>query len=121
MFQNTMPRYEILSPDAIDVLDRGWRKIVSEIGVEFILPEAVEIFLGQDLAAVDGDDLVKTAEIATDDVDDAAADVPRGRVQLEVDRRLGVVCRQQPIAANSQAAIVIVASIQSFSNCIGLA
>ena len=44
MFQNTMPRYEILSPDAMDVLDRGWRKIVSEIGVEFILPEAVEIF-----------------------------------------------------------------------------
>ena len=44
MFQNTMPRYEILSPDAMDVLDRGWRRIVSEIGVEFILPEAVEIF-----------------------------------------------------------------------------
>jgi trimethylamine--corrinoid protein Co-methyltransferase len=25
-------------------LDRGWRRIVSEIGVEFILPEAVEVF-----------------------------------------------------------------------------
>ncbi len=44
MFVNKMPRYEILSPDAMEVLDRGWRKIVSEIGVEFILPEAVEIF-----------------------------------------------------------------------------
>ena len=44
MFRNTMPRYEILSEDAMDTLDRGWRRIVSEIGVEFILPEAVEIF-----------------------------------------------------------------------------
>ncbi len=43
MFENTMPRYEVLSPDAIEVLDRGWRRIVSEIGVEFILPEAVDI------------------------------------------------------------------------------
>ena len=44
MFRNTMPRYEILSPDAMQTLDRGWRRIVSEIGIEFILPEAVEIF-----------------------------------------------------------------------------
>ena len=44
MFRNRMPRYEILSEQAIATLDRGWRRIVSEIGVEFILPEAVEIF-----------------------------------------------------------------------------
>jgi trimethylamine---corrinoid protein Co-methyltransferase len=44
MFVNTMPRYEILSPDAIAVLDRGWRRIVSEIGVQFAKPEAVELF-----------------------------------------------------------------------------
>jgi trimethylamine---corrinoid protein Co-methyltransferase len=44
MFVNRMPRYEILSEEAIATLDRGWRRIVSEIGVEFILPEAVEIF-----------------------------------------------------------------------------
>src|SRR5438067_12963213 len=44
MFTNTMPRYEILSEDAMETLDRGWRRIVSEIGVEFILPEAVEVF-----------------------------------------------------------------------------
>jgi trimethylamine---corrinoid protein Co-methyltransferase len=43
MFRNTMPRYEILSEDAIATIDRGWRRIVSELGVEFILPEAVEI------------------------------------------------------------------------------
>jgi len=39
-----MPRYEILSEEAMATLDRGWRRIVSEIGVEFILPEAVEVF-----------------------------------------------------------------------------
>ena len=54
MFVNTMPRYEILSADAIAVLDRGWRRIVSEIGVQFAKPEAVELFAkaGQH---VDGD------------------------------------------------------------------
>jgi trimethylamine---corrinoid protein Co-methyltransferase len=44
MFVNTMPRYEILSADAIAVLDRGWRRIVSELGVQFAKPEAVELF-----------------------------------------------------------------------------
>ena len=44
VFTNRMPRYEILSPDAIEVLDRGWRRIVSEIGVQFVKPEAVELF-----------------------------------------------------------------------------
>jgi trimethylamine--corrinoid protein Co-methyltransferase len=44
MFVNSMPRYEILSEDALEVLDRGWRRIVSEIGIEFLLPEAVELF-----------------------------------------------------------------------------
>jgi trimethylamine--corrinoid protein Co-methyltransferase len=39
-----MPRYEILSDDAIEVLDGGWRRIVSEIGVQFAKPEAVELF-----------------------------------------------------------------------------
>ena len=58
MFVNSMPRYEILSEDAIDVLDRGWRRIVSELGIEFLLPEAVELFraAGQQ---VEGDHLVK--------------------------------------------------------------
>jgi trimethylamine--corrinoid protein Co-methyltransferase len=44
MFVNAMPRYEILSADAVEVLDRGWRRIVSEIGVQFAKPEAVELF-----------------------------------------------------------------------------
>src|SRR5580698_11251240 len=43
MFVNKMPRYEILSADSIAVLDRGWRRIVSEIGIQFAKPEAVEL------------------------------------------------------------------------------
>jgi trimethylamine--corrinoid protein Co-methyltransferase len=43
VFVNAQPRYEILSEDAMAVLDGGWRRIVSELGVEFLLPEAVEI------------------------------------------------------------------------------
>ncbi|MGZ8648864.1 MAG: trimethylamine methyltransferase family protein, partial [Solirubrobacteraceae bacterium] len=58
MFVNSMPRYEILSEEAMDTLDRGWRRIVSELGIEFLLPEAVELFraAGQ---TVEGDHLVK--------------------------------------------------------------
>ena len=44
MIVNSMPRYEILSEDSMEALDRGWRRIVSELGIEFILPEAVEEF-----------------------------------------------------------------------------
>jgi trimethylamine--corrinoid protein Co-methyltransferase len=44
MFVNKMARYEVLSDDAVAVLERGWRRIVSEIGVQFVKPEAVELF-----------------------------------------------------------------------------
>jgi trimethylamine--corrinoid protein Co-methyltransferase len=44
MFVNRMPRYEILSEEAMAVLDRGWRRIVTEIGIEFTHDEAVEEF-----------------------------------------------------------------------------
>ncbi|MGH2856097.1 MAG: trimethylamine methyltransferase family protein [Solirubrobacteraceae bacterium] len=46
MFVNSMPRYEILSEEAMATLDRGWRRIVSELGIEFLLPEAVELLRG---------------------------------------------------------------------------
>src|SRR3984893_5505202 len=46
MFVNRMPRYEVLSEDAMATLDRGWRRIVSELGIEFLLPEAVELLRG---------------------------------------------------------------------------
>jgi trimethylamine--corrinoid protein Co-methyltransferase len=44
MFVNRMPRYEILSEEAVATLDGGWRRIVSELGIEFLLPEAVDAF-----------------------------------------------------------------------------
>lgn len=44
MFRNRMPRYEILSPDAIETLDKGWRRLVSEIGVEFMSDRALDLF-----------------------------------------------------------------------------
>jgi trimethylamine--corrinoid protein Co-methyltransferase len=44
MFVNKMPRYEILSEDAMETLDRGWRRIVTELGVEFLLDEALDEF-----------------------------------------------------------------------------
>src|SRR4051794_29178292 len=58
MFVNSMPRYEILSEEAVAILDKGWRRIVSELGIEFMLPEAVEYFrkAGQ---TVEGENLVK--------------------------------------------------------------
>src|SRR5215212_9160190 len=44
MFRNGMPRYEILSEDAMSTLDSGWRRLVSEIGVEFGDARALELF-----------------------------------------------------------------------------
>jgi trimethylamine--corrinoid protein Co-methyltransferase len=44
MFVNRMPRYEILSEDSMATLDRGWRRIVSELGIEFMKPEAIDLF-----------------------------------------------------------------------------
>ncbi len=36
MFRNDMPRYDILSDDGMAVLERGWRRLLSDIGVEFL-------------------------------------------------------------------------------------
>ncbi len=44
MFRNKMPRYEILSEDAMAKLDAGWRRLVTEIGVEFDSERALELF-----------------------------------------------------------------------------
>src|SRR5215210_139213 len=44
VFVNKMPRYEILSEDAMETLDRGWRRIVSELGIEFLLEDSLEEF-----------------------------------------------------------------------------
>ena len=44
MFVNTMPRYEVLSEDGLDTIERGWRRLVSEIGIQFDHPRALELF-----------------------------------------------------------------------------
>src|SRR5215211_7040470 len=44
MFRNRMPRYDILSEDAIATLDTGWRKLITEIGVEFMDSRALDLF-----------------------------------------------------------------------------
>src|SRR4051794_30523616 len=44
MLVNSMPRYEILSDEAMAVLDSGWRRLVSEVGIEFHSDEALELF-----------------------------------------------------------------------------
>ena len=44
MFRNTMPRYEVLSEEAMATLDRGWRRLMTEIGVEFMDERALELF-----------------------------------------------------------------------------
>ena len=44
MFRNRMPRYEVLSEDAMATLDAGWRRLVSEIGVEFMDARARDLF-----------------------------------------------------------------------------
>ncbi len=42
MLINDLPRYEILDEAALAELERGWRRIVSELGIEFLHPEALE-------------------------------------------------------------------------------
>src|SRR3954471_22696074 len=44
MFRNRMPRYEVLSEDAMATLDQGWRRLMSEIGVEFLDDRALDLF-----------------------------------------------------------------------------
>jgi trimethylamine--corrinoid protein Co-methyltransferase len=43
---NDMPRYEILDEAAIQELERGWRRIVSDLGIEFLHDEALEYLRG---------------------------------------------------------------------------
>ena len=44
MFRNRMPRYEVLSEQAMATLDGGWRRLMTEIGVEFMDPRALQLF-----------------------------------------------------------------------------
>lgn len=44
MFTNRMPRYEILSEDAMATLETGWRRLMTEVGVEFSDQRALDLF-----------------------------------------------------------------------------
>jgi trimethylamine---corrinoid protein Co-methyltransferase len=48
---NEMPRYEILDEASMQELERGWRRIVSELGIEFLHDDALAYFkaAGQDV------------------------------------------------------------------------
>jgi len=44
VFRNEMPRFEILSEGALETVERGWRRLVSEIGIQFDHPRALDLF-----------------------------------------------------------------------------
>lgn len=44
VFVNRMPRYEVLSEDAMATLDQGWRRLMTGIGVEFLDARALDLF-----------------------------------------------------------------------------
>ena len=44
MFLNRMPRYEVLSGEAMATLEGGWRRLAGEVGVRFDHPRALELF-----------------------------------------------------------------------------
>jgi trimethylamine--corrinoid protein Co-methyltransferase len=68
MFVNSLPRYEILSEDAMAVLDRGWRRLLTEIGIEFLLDEAVEVFRGAGQRIEDGNRVYLDPEFVLEQV-----------------------------------------------------
>ncbi|HTR33659.1 MAG TPA: trimethylamine methyltransferase family protein [Gaiellaceae bacterium] len=43
MLVNELPRYEILDESSMQELERGWRRIVSELGIDFLHEEAIEV------------------------------------------------------------------------------
>jgi trimethylamine--corrinoid protein Co-methyltransferase len=44
VFDKRVPHYEVLTEDAMATIERGWRRLISEIGVEFLHDDAVELF-----------------------------------------------------------------------------
>jgi len=44
VFRNRMARYEVLSEDAMATIERGWRRLLQDIGIAFNHPEALRRF-----------------------------------------------------------------------------
>src|SRR6478735_8773470 len=58
VFVNRMPRYDVLSDDAMATLEGGWRRLVSEIGVRFDSEQAQARFRAEG-QAVDDEGVVR--------------------------------------------------------------
>jgi trimethylamine--corrinoid protein Co-methyltransferase len=43
---NELPRYEILDEGSLQELERGWRRIVSELGIDFLHEQALDVLRG---------------------------------------------------------------------------
>src|ERR671938_645453 len=54
-----MPRYEILDESSMQELERGWRRIVSELGIDFLHDEAIE---RREATYADFENLVRLAQ-----------------------------------------------------------
>jgi trimethylamine---corrinoid protein Co-methyltransferase len=54
MFENRLPRLEVLSDEAVATLERGWERLAREVGIRFDHPRALEAF-GRAGQTVDGD------------------------------------------------------------------
>src|SRR5918997_4272689 len=67
-----MPRYEVLSEDAMATLDKGWRRLMTEIGVEFMDDRALDLFRQAGQRVED-----KTVFLDPDFVLEQAAKAPR--------------------------------------------
>ncbi|MPZ60374.1 MAG: trimethylamine methyltransferase [Propionibacteriales bacterium] len=72
MFRNAMPRYEVLSDEAMATLDKGWRRLLTEVGVDFMSERAREVFRGAE-QRVEGDTVFLDPEFVLEQV----AKVPR--------------------------------------------
>ena len=44
MFLNRMPRFEVLSDEALATIGQGWERLAQEVGVRFDHPRALELF-----------------------------------------------------------------------------
>lgn len=75
MINNTAPRIEPLSEEALATLERGWTRLASEVGVRFDHPKALDLFhsYGQtvdgDVVRFDPGFLETTAEMAPERFD----------------------------------------------------
>jgi trimethylamine--corrinoid protein Co-methyltransferase len=70
-----MPRFEILDPDAVAVLERGWKRILTDVGVSFDHPEAIALLRGagqrveDDVAFLDPDFVLEQVALAPEEFD----------------------------------------------------